>query len=220
MNEREFINKIESLKSIKPDASWVSLTRDNILGERKLFPVQVNFAGFFFKRNQVFVATATLVLFGGIFFYSHLISSDQRRAEEMERIARQNEVQTLSIALADLKEKRSEMQQSFAQSVASKSREEVVKIARDIAPSLLEMDDKKEVIMGSLGLVVDSEDPSPDRDVASYLIADLEKRSLTEEEKLLLDKAKSAFEAGDYQEALRKVLQIGVREEEKEVEDK
>jgi len=220
MNEREFINKIESLKSIKPDASWVSLTRDNILGERKLFPVQANFAGFFFKRNQVFVATATLVLFGGIFFYSHLMSSNQRRAEEMERIARQNEVQTLSIALADLKEKRSEMQQSFAQSVASKPKEEVVKIARDIAPSLLEMDEKKEVIMGSLGLVVDSEDPSPDRDVASYLIADLEKRSLTEEEKLLLDKAKSAFEAEDYQEALRKVLQIGEREEEKEVEDK
>lgn len=218
MNEREFINKIESLKSIKPDASWVASARDEILGEKKLFSVQGNFAGFFFN-TQAFAATAALVLFGGVFLYSHLmISSDQRLAEEVERMAKQNEVQMLSIALADLKDTRAEMRQSFAESVVSKSEEEVVKIARNIAPSLLEMDEKEEVIMGSLGVMMETEDLSPNRDIASYLIADLEKRSLTEEEESLLDEAKEAFEAEDYREALRKVLQIGEREE--EVEEK
>ncbi len=214
MNEKEFINRIESLKNIKPDAKWASSTRDEILGERKIFSVEGNFAGFFFK-TQAFATATALVLFGGVFLYSHLmISADQRLAEEVEKMAKQNEVQLLSIALADLKETRAEMGQSFAESLVSKSEEEVVRIAKDIAPSLLEMDEKEEVIMGSLGVMMDPEEISPNRDVASYLIADLEKRSLTEKDESLLAEAKEAFESEDYRKALRKVLEVGENQKE------
>ncbi len=216
MNEREFINKIGSLKEIKADAQWASSTRDEILGERKLFSVQGNFAGFVF-RTQAFAATAALVLFGGVFLYSHLlVSSDQRLAEELEKLTKQNEVQMLSIALADLKGARAEMGQSFAESMVTKSEEEVVRIAKDMAPSLLEIEEKEEVIMGTLGVMIESDETSTSKEIASYLIADLEKRSLTEEDEALLEEAKEALEAGDHRDALRKVLRIGESQEEAE----
>ncbi len=212
MNERELLNKIESLKKIKPNTEWVSLTRNDILGERKVFSFQDNLAGFLF-RPRVF-AGAALVLLGGLFLYSQLLlSSEQRRAEELERLAKQSELQMLSIALAELKEARAEMDRNFADLIVTKSEEEAVKIAKEIAPLLLEIDKKEGAIMGSLGVITEPDKISTGEKVASYLIADYEKRSLTEEDGVLLQLAKEAFGAGDHQEALRVVLLIGQNRE-------
>ena len=83
------------------------------------------------------------------------------------------------------------------------------KIAKEIAPSLVQIDEKEDVIAQSLGLLIESDDLLPNKDVASFLISDLENRSLKEEDQLILEEAKEAFDLKDYRTALKKVLEIG-----------
>ncbi len=216
MKEKELITKIESLKGVRPGKEWVSLTRADILGEKKTFlSTYSEFVGSF--KIPAFAATVTMVLFGGIFIYSQLlISTNQRMVEEVQRLAKQNEVEILSIALANLKDAKIEMQRDFAESMVTKSEKEVIKIAKDIAPSLIEIREKEEVIMGSLGVMIEPDDLSADRDVAFFLITDLEKRSLTDEDGALLEEAREYFDSGKYQKALKKVLEIGDEETEED----
>ncbi len=101
------------------------------------------------------------------------------------------------------------MTQSFSEIAETKPKEEVVKIAKEIAPSLVQIDEKEDVIAQSLGLLIESDDLLPNKDVASFLISDLENRSLKEEDQLILEEAKEAFDLKDYRTALKKVLEIG-----------
>ena len=207
MNEREFITKIESLKKIKPKASWVSLTRDEILGERKLS--FVDFIRSFFN-NKAFAATTALVFLGGIFFYSHsVILSDQG-----EEIAKEEKIQELSVVFTELKSEKVEMTHTFAELAENRPEEEVANIIKNTIPLLSEIDEVEERIVKTaetLGVKIEEEDESCG--ITSWLIADFEKRSLTEEDELLFNEAKEAYEAGNYREAREKILQIGIREE-------
>lgn len=196
MNEAEFIKKIESLKSIEPNKDWVALTRDDIFEEAPFF------VGFNFVR--VASAVALTLLFS--FFFTHLNRQDVKMVEDDSR---ENELQVLQLALLELKDAKSEMTQSFSEIAETKPKEEVVKIAKEIAPSLVQIDEKEDVIAQSLGLLIESDDLLPNKDVASFLIFDLENRSLKEEDQLILEEAKEAFDLKDYRTALKKVLEIG-----------
>ncbi len=202
MNERELIEKIELLREIKPNNDWVSSVRRDLLKREK----SSIFETLFVKRAVV--ASLTLSLIGGLLFYS----SEVRMNREIEKMVKENEVEILSIALLGLKDAKADVGKSFSEAIANKPEEEVVKIARATAPSLLEIEEREEVIAQSLGVMIDSDDLLPNKEVAAFLISDLERRSLTEEENLLLSEAKDAFANGHYRQALKRVLEIGETE--------
>lgn len=211
MQEKEIISKLESLKEIKPNQEWVSSARKEILGENEFS------LSFLFRPS--FATAATLMLFGGIFAYSQMttVPSNQiEKAEELQMLATQVEIEKLSSALAELKEAKMALKREFNETVASRSGEDVTRIARDIAPSLVEIGEKEELVMMSLAVMVsndseeeEKEESLPNREVVSLLIEDLNQRSLTEEESMKLDSVKELYNDKEYQKALTLVLEIG-----------
>ena len=208
MEERDIISKIESLKEIKPNQEWVCSARKEILGENEF-----SLSSFIFR--PAFATAATLMIFGGVFAYSQLTMPVQpNKAEEIQMLATQVEIEKLSLALAELKEAKMALKKEFTESVAVRSEQDVTRIARDIAPSLVEIGEQEEIVMTSLAVMIEKkkkkEDESlPTKEVVSLLIEDLNERTLTEEEANKLDSVKELYNDKEYQKALSLVLEIG-----------
>ena len=137
-----------------------------------------------------------------------------RRLDEVSELITRNEIEKLSAAIDELEKMKSKIQRDFAQSIESKPKEEAVEIARNFAPSILEIEDKEELLIGSLGVRAEDEiSSSAAKDLASLLIDDLKNRSLTEKDEELLESAIEYFENGNYRTSLRTLLGIGQERE-------
>ena len=206
MDEKELISKIESLKEIKPDQNWAFSAKKRIFGKEKSF-----FSFPVFSKMPFAVPAALLMLIGIFALSQHAITLNVERAEEMERIAREREIEMLSGMLEELKETKAGLRREFAQSIQSKTREETIKIARDFAPLMLEAEDKEDFLASSLGVAVEKseEDGEVYKDIALFLIEDAQERSLTEEDRELLDQSENAFQEEDYRLAMEMALGIG-----------
>ncbi len=213
MNEKEIISKIESLKEIKPDSNWAFSARKDIF-EKK----EKDFFSFLaFPKTQTAFSAALLLVVGIFAFFQYTIFLEN--AEEMERIAKEKEIEMLSVALNELKETKADLKKEFAQSVQSKTKEEAVEVAKSFAPSILEIEEEEDFLTDTLGATTEDEaSPSAAKDVALLLIEDYKERSLTEEDQELLEKAENAFENKEYRTSLKTVLKI--RQERDGEEDK
>ena len=210
MEEKTLITKIESLKNIKPREDWVSFTREEIFEEGKiLFP--------FFLREKVFIGTFALLLVGvfalsqtftGNSFYNKIASYFSFENKDIAS-EEQKEIELLSLTLNELREARTQFQKDFASSIVSKPENEVVKIAKDYAPTILEIREKEKEVSETLGVKIDKDSDLAEKEIASLIIQDLEKRSLITEEKEMLNTAKDHFEKGEYLSSLRIALEIG-----------
>jgi RNase H-fold protein (predicted Holliday junction resolvase) len=217
--EREVIEKIKVLKQIKPEKKWVFLTKEKILGKEPIFfPfLKPAFAGLLF----------ILILFGLSFtslpgepFYliKKIIERGQtvfvpeeekpklelelanKRLEELSKIAERNDVKKLAPAINEAKE-------SVAQ--ATKNLVKSKKVDREIAKKTLELVKKKQEVEKVLGTKITEEGTEdPTKLVAKYLIEDFENRTLTEDQKQILEKAKEYFENGDFAKVLELLLLI------------
>jgi len=149
------------------------------------------------------------------------IEMANKRLEEISEIVRRNQIEKLSLAIKELEAAKSEMQKDFARSVESKPKEEKVDIAKNFASTILKIEDREGLIFESLGVRVDENKGSlNNKDLAFFLIQDLEERSLTEEDELLLKKSKEFFEQGNYSLALRFISQAGQPTEEDSEDEK
>jgi len=212
MEEKEIIAKIELLKNLKPDQKWVSETRVKILGKREFLP--------FFRFDLFKVPAAVMLLLFGLFAYWQfsLVPSNQKRELVQER---ERKIAELSVVLIELAETKENLRQNLAKSGTAtadlKSGEKTVKIVNEIASSLVGVEETKRAVADSLGMI--TEEPTEDlvsQEVASFLIADLKQRGLTEEEKVILALAEEAFKAQNYHLSLEKLLEIGRNREMKE----
>ncbi len=218
--EKEIIKKIKLLKQIKPEKKWVFLTKEKILGKEPLFfPfLKPAFAGLLF----------VLILFGLSFtslpgepFYlikklaergqTVFIPDEQKpklelelankRLEELSKIAEKNDVKKLAPAINEAKE-------SVAQ--ATKNLVKSKKVDKEIVQKTLQLEKKKQEVEKVLGTkITEEETENPTKLVAKYLMEDLENRTLTEEQKQILEKAKEYFENGDFAKVLELLLTIG-----------
>ncbi len=210
MEEREIIAKIELLKGIRPKREWVLKTRAQILAEREFSPF---FYFNFFKRP----AAVMLLLFGlFIYWQFSVLPANQKRELAQER---EREIAELSVVLDELAETKENLRQNLAKSapVGVETTEETVEIVNEIASSLVTVAETKRAVEGSLGII--TEEPIADlasQETASFLIADLKKRGLTEEEKVILKLAEEAFAIQDYHLSLVKLLEIGKNREMRE----
>jgi len=218
--EKEIIKKIKLLKQIKPEKKWVFLTKEKILGKEPLFfPfLKPAFAGLLF----------VLILFGLSFtslpgepFYlikklaergqTVFIPDEQKpklelelankRLEELSKIAEKNDVKKLVPAINEAKE-------SVAQ--ATKNLVKSKKVDKEIVQKTLQLEKKKQEVEKVLGTkITEEEAENPTKLVAKYLMEDLENRTLTEEQKQILEKAKEYFENENYEKVLELLLTIG-----------
>ncbi|XOB46603.1 MAG: DUF5667 domain-containing protein [Candidatus Nealsonbacteria bacterium] len=232
MTENQLIKKIKRLKAIKPRRNWVLLNKKQILGEERrieIFPFfRPVYAGLFcllflaglFEFSQNALPGEFLYYLKKITERSQLIlSSEQerpglnlelvsKRLEELNQIAKNNEVRKLAPALKEYQASVFEAAKSLTKITATTSDSLVIKGIAEETQKLEENKERLKRIYGIAGLEID-EKLNPVKVVVELLIKDMEKTTLTEEnEKIeeILEQAKQDFENGNYSEALERIL--------------
>jgi len=236
MIKKDLIAKIKELKQIKPRKDWVVFTKRQILdtessyGER--FSVFAVLRGMVFQPRMAYALVIMLGLFISAFGFAQnslpgdllyplkriaeksqaiFVSEAERpktqleltnkRLEELTKIAQENQTSKLAPAI-------DEFQKSAA--VAAKNLKKPQKITKEIVDETKKLLENKEKLT-TLGVVI-GETEELDNALNSLLIKsqiqDLEKRSLSDEQKELLREAKEFFIKGDLEKALEKVLQV------------
>lgn len=219
MREKEIISQLRTLRQIKPEKSWIVLTKNKILGEEK-----TPFFALFLK--PVYAGLLFVFIFFGLFGFSqyslpgdplyslkkigekvqakfvkeeekpdYQIELARKRLEELKILAQTNQVTKLPSAFKEVKETAFEATQNLVKS--KKIDQKIVQKVLEFEKTRKEVEEK--VLATQIGI---DEKENPTKIVIEFLISDLEKRSLTEEQKELFEKAKEDFEKGEYAKAL------------------
>lgn len=234
MTEADLIKRIQLLKNVKPREDWVSLTKKEIFGDEipannkfsqvvEVLP-RVNFwrvlvPAFSFCLPFILLAVSQNALPGDTLYpvkklteksQAYFVSKDKlaevqlgmanRRLEDLNKIAQTSQTNKLIPALAEYQASISEAVKNLAQ-VKKTDIKEIVQQTK----KLEENKQKAE----ALGVVIGgtNELNSALATLADREIKDLESRMLNEAQQELLAEAKENFEAGNYSQALEKILQ-------------
>ncbi len=237
MTEKNLIAKIKELKQIKPRQEWVLLTKSQILGsdnqtDRNRISFVAVLRGLFFQPRMAYASLVILGLFISAFSFAQnslpggllyplkriaeksqalFVSEDEqpkaqleltnKRLEELTKIVQENQTSKLAPAI-------NEFQKSAAAAV--KNLKKPQKITKEMIDETKKLLENKEKLI-TLGVVIGETkelDNALDRLVIESQIQDLEKRSLTEDQKEILEAAKVNLEEGNLSQALENILQI------------
>jgi hypothetical protein len=234
MTEKELIGELRKLRQIKPNQDWVVLTKSQILGEDYQHRVLVNWNFLTFKPLYAGLI-AVFVLFGLFGFSQNSLPGDilypikkiseksqavfvsetdkpkynleiaNKRLDELTEIAQTNQVKKLAPALQEFQANISEA----AKSLAKVKGQEVEKIVAQTK----KLEENKKKVEEVLATKIETEElDNALAQIVESQIKDLEGRTLTEEQMKILAEAKSDFEAGNYSDALTKILLLSQNE--------
>jgi len=223
MTEKELIGKIRELRQIKPRKDWVVLTKTQILGQEEtpkfeLFPFfRPAYAGLFFLLLLVGLIEFSQAALPGDPLYSLkritekaqavFVSKEERpnlnfelankRLEELNQIAQKNEVKKLAPAITEFQVNVSEVAKNLARA----------RVDKEMVAQTVKLKKTKEEVEKVLATKIETEEY--DNALAQLVenqIKDLDGSTLTEDQMKILEEAKKDFGAGNYSEALVKIL--------------
>jgi len=227
MTEKELIGKIRELRQIRPRKDWVLLTKTQILGDVEVRPQPFLFPFFRPAYAGLFVVLILIGLFEfsqsalpgePLYLLKRVVERSQavfvsesekpklnlelanRRLDELNQVAQNNEVKKLAPAI-------NEFQANAA--IAAKNLAKVKKVDKEIVAQIKKLEENKEKVEKVLATKIEMEEY--DNDLAKLVenqIKDLETRTLSEDQQKLLEGAKADFEAGNYSDALIKILDL------------
>jgi hypothetical protein len=229
MDEKELIAKIKELRQIKPNQEWVLLTKNRILGKTPVLREKTKLNESIISVLRVFsfgsvlkpsyLGVLSLFIIVGLFGFAQnsvpgdylyalkriyeksqmLFASEKekqqislelvnKRLDELTQVVESNQTKKLAPALR-------EFQSSLAEAAAGSEVKKVVEIR------------KKADEIKSKGIVIEDEELKrleleSFASVLKNLIADLESRTLTTKQEVVLDKMKELYEKGEYSQAL------------------
>ena len=225
MTEKDLIKQLKGLKEIKPSKEWVILTKRQILPEEKsvsAFPV--------FQWKLAFAPMISVFIVIGLFGFANttvpgdflfpvkkvtevvqvglsLTSAEKsevhlrlanRRLEELSAIAEANKVRSLAPTIKEFQDSMTEVVNNLSSMDRSALKELVAETQK--------LEENKQKVESVLGVQIGGEQTEKlEKQLSAYLLADLEKRTLNEEDQKLLTEAKEYFEAGAYTLALEKI---------------
>jgi len=230
MTEAELIKKIKTLKEIKPRKDWVVLTKTQILGNVEvrpqlfLFPFfKPAYAGLFLFLLLIGLAEFSQGALPGDPLYSLkrisertqsvFVSKEEqpklqleltnKRLEELNKVAEANQVKRLAPALNEFETTKIAAKKEVVNSIKNKSEKEAIKVAKDIAPKLADLNEKEKKVYATLNIEsTEGTEQTAEKAVVEILIKDAKNSTLTEEQKTDLVKVEEYYKSGDYQEAL------------------
>ena len=227
MTEKDLIRQLKELKEIKPREDWVLLTKRQILPEEKPETMISVFQVFHWKL--AFAPLVSVLIIIGLFgFANYTVPGDflfpvkkaaetaqvelsssaekagvhlrlaNKRLEELGEIAEANRVRSLAPTIK-------EFQDNITEAVNSLSSMDSATL-KELVQETQKLEEQKQKVESVLGVQIGSEETDKlEKQLASYLISDIEKTTLNEEDQKLLTEAKEAFEAGAYTLALEKL---------------
>lgn len=234
MTETELIQKIKELREIKPRKDWVLLAKTQILGSEPNIGLRSIFPPLFRYRPALVTLLVFFILIGVFGFAQNTVPGDllypvkkivetsevifssemekpkirlelaNRRLRELNWIAEKNLVKNLAPAIEEFQSSVTEAAKGL-----TKIRDSEInpKIVKEVAKLAQELEENKEKVE-ALGVVV-GETEELDNALAQLVereINILESQSLTEAQQELLVEIKNLYQAGEYSEALEKIL--------------
>lgn len=237
MTEKELIGKLQELRQIKPRKDWVVLTKNQILGESARGQASVSF--FPIWKPALVTVTAFGILFGIFAFAQNALPGDilypikkiaeksqaafvsekekpiiqlelvNKRLEELNKIAENNQLKNLPPALTELKTTKLVAKKEVSNILKNKPEKEAIKVAKEIALKLKEINKKEKQVLTSLRIESEETNQEPtEKVIAELLIKDLEERTLNEKQQKILQEAKEDYKVGKYSQTLEKILEI------------
>jgi len=207
MQEKDLIRQLKAMREIKPRKDWVVLTKSQILDqespERR---VSFGFPAFNWKWA---LAPVLAVLFVAVFLAFNLSTptDEIKVAEEPEKTPELTKPEKMAQTI----KKTEEVMGTIGQ--LTEDIKATPELAEGAAEEVAKMEEEA-VKLGQL-LAVLQEQAEKDKEAGQelekqveYLISDLENRTLTEEQAVLLESAKAEAEAGNFNQALEKLLEI------------
>jgi len=133
-----------------------------------------------------------------------------KRLEELSQIAQQNQVQNLDSAMKEFQANVIEAAEDLAAMDINVTSSDPV-VLKELVQEAEKLQENKKKVESVLGTkIADTQNLENaiiqlEKKTAAHLIEDLEARSLSEEDQVLLSEAKEYFKAGDYSQALEKI---------------
>lgn len=225
MIKSQLVRKIRQLKKVKPKKDWVLLTKTQILGRETTFNLlpflRPAYAGLFallllaglFEFSQGALPGESLYYFKKIVEKGQIILSSEeerprmnlelanKRLEELNQIVQRNEVRKLA---AGMDEFRANV------SAAAKNLPNVKKISKEIVVQIQKLEENEEELGKILATKVGNEEYEEYNIALAQLverqILEMEEKTLSKDDEVILKAARQDFESGDYSEALIKIL--------------
>lgn len=133
-----------------------------------------------------------------------------KRLEELAEITKNNDVRKIAPAFSEIKTSKSSAKKEVAKLIQNKSEQEAIKIAKEIAPRLKEINDKEKQVLSSLnGDLLEENNGSMEKIIVEFLILDLKNSALTDVQSNLFSQAQNLYKEGNYSQALGKILEAG-----------
>jgi hypothetical protein len=132
-----------------------------------------------------------------------------KRLEELDKITQNNQVGNLAPALKEFKTTKGVAKKKVLSAIKNKSHQEAIRIAKEIAPKLIEVDKKEKEVYATLDIEPTKEgtNETAEKALAEVLIKGAKNSTLTEEQARHLAEAEEYYNKGEYQEALIKILE-------------
>lgn len=201
MTDRAILNQIKLLKEIKPRQEWVLLTKQSILGieaEKQGFSVFEAMSYLSYLRKPSFaMASFALIILGG---FAIGVMNVQKEAKEAQELAVHDQILRLKIAQADF----DSLYSDFAQLVENQPKK-ALQASRAIVQLQKDKTQIEKVLGAKIGQDEDETLETATKALLENEFADLETRTLSENQRVMLKEAKDAFDSGDYQAALEKI---------------
>lgn len=221
MEEKELIAKIQGLRQIKPAKDWIFQTKREIFGPQiSRFPkiIKPALIGLFLILIFVFISAQRALPGEKLYLLKRLTERGQtlfvpekekpkfnlelanKRLQELIEIAKKDDVKKLAPAIKEVRQSAKEVAESLKR---------VEKVDLEIVEKTKKLEENKEITEKILGTKIETKElESVYKILVEREIKDLEKRSLTERQREILEKAKEFFEKGDFVSALTKVIEV------------
>jgi len=135
----------------------------------------------------------------------HNLELANKRLDDLTKIAESNQTQKLAPAINEFQASFSRAAESLAK-IESKDPE----IIKEIVEQTQKLEKSKKILTNVYGVagLEEEEQASPTKIIVEWLIDDLEGRTLTEKQEEVLAEIKEDYKAGNYSDALEKILMI------------
>ena len=235
ITQKKLIESLRQMKEIKPRKEWAVLLKSQILSEQQeITPIQAQSAGFesffsnFFEKKMGYAFSAVLLLAIGIFGLSRyampgdtLFSvkkiADQSQASLTGQTQLNQDVATLNSRINDLAQITKEGNTANIPPAVSEVSVNVSQLVKNLKNNPKQTPQTIKEIASSLKTLADvpGTDLSNNQDVKDLYqavvqnqIDDLQKTTLTDDQKKILTTVEDLAKQGKYSEALEKILLI------------
>lgn len=233
ISENELILKLKEFRKIKPREEWVILTRNEILGKKESAFSPFPFFSFF-QHKPAFAMVLSLIILIGLFGFTQsslpgdilyslkrageqgqafLVSDKEearydleivgKRLDDLTRITQTKSAKKLATAINELQASVSKAAGSLAKTEATNNPEKIKELVLEVK----RLEEKTDAVK-SLGIEIGQDEQL--NNALSYLvdcqIRDLENKTLTDEQKAVLIQVKEDYQAGNYSQAMEKIL--------------